>query len=265
MPSASSTTPDYLDIGSGKPIIMLPGMEGAKEFWRQQWPALAEHYRVIPCGYRRRPLRRHPTVAHYADDIVALMDELDIDRAAVISESFGGMVAQELATTHPERVAALVLCNTFDKARNENFGANMFTLSSLIHPFAFAMPQRWRLPLLDWVGKHYGFVMDQSPGNRALAEYILEHGLDPGFSDYVNRYRAGINADYRRALGEVAVPTLVLRGAEDRLVGKRTTASLLANLTDATLVEIADGGHCCQYSCPEATNRALLDWLTSVY
>ncbi len=265
MPNHTPHIPDHLDLGSGRPIVMLPGMEGAKEFWRPQFDALSRDYRLLPCSHRRRPLGTHWTVADYAADILALLDDLGIERTAVIAESFGGMIAQELATRHPERIAALILCNTFDRARNDHMGANMFTVASTLHPLVFALPRRFRLSFLDWVGKHRGFVMDPSPGNRDLAEYILEHGWDPGLSGYLNRYFAGTRADYRDALRSVTAPTLVLHGVEDRVVGERTIQSIADRIPGATVARIEGGGHCCQYSCPDATNQVLVAWLHQNY
>jgi aminoacrylate hydrolase len=182
----------------------------------------------------------------------------------VVGESFGGMISQELATRHPERVAALVLCNTMARAHGDHLGANWFTAASLLHPLAFALPRRLQLPYLDWIGKHRGFVMDPSPGNRDLSGYILEHGLDPGWC-YLNRYRAGLRADYRPLLPSIAAPTLILHGEEDRVVGERTIAELAGLIPGAAVARIEGGGHCCQYTRPEATNRALLDWLADHY
>lgn len=255
---------DYLDVGCGKPVVMLPGMEGAKEFWDRQWPELCRRYRVVAWSYPRRRFRADWRVADYAEEVLALLEELGLESVALVAESFGGLVAQELATTWPERVSALVLCNTFDRVRYEHFGLNMFTAASAIHPLAFVLPRPWRLGLLDWVGKHRGFVMDPSPGNRALAEYILEHGMDPGVGGYLNRILAGHGADYRRALEELRIPALILRGEEDRVVGERTVSSFLAHIPDVDLARIEGGGHCCQYTKPESTNQALLDWFERI-
>lgn len=255
---------DYLDVGCGKPVVLLPGMEGAKEFWERQWPELSQRYRVIACSYARRRLRLDWRMSDYAEEIVAIMDELDLDRAAVVAESFGGLVAQELATSWPDRVVALVLCNTFDRVRYEHVGLNMFTVASALHPLAFALPRPWRLPMLEWVGKHRGFVMDPSPGNRDLAAYILEHGMDPGVVEYLNRMLAGRHADYRNALGTLRIPVLVLRGEEDRVVGEATVASFLEHIPNVDLARIEGGGHCCQYTKPDTTNQALLEWFDRV-
>lgn len=266
--SAATTSPAQLpecrEAGSGKPLVLIPGMEGAWQFWSQQLRALSDRYRVVACSYIVRRPRHDRRVADYADDFLRLMDHLGIDRAAVVAESMGGLIAQELVTAHPERVAALVLCNTMDRPRPIPMGFNLFTLATLAHPLAFVIPERHRRPLLTWVGRHRGFVMDPSPGNAALAEYLLAHGLDPGLGGYLDRMLAGLKARYTERLGSIRVPTLVFRGTEDRIVTERVIRGLAARIPGADLAFVEGGGHCCQVSCPEATNRVLRDWLDSV-
>lgn len=256
--------PDYVEVGRGKPVIMLPGMEGAKEFWRYQLDEFGQRYRTIACGHVIRRPTLSARVADYAADVLRLMDSLGIEKAVIVGESFGGMVTQEIATAHPERTEAIVLCNTMDRVRRGGFGLNMFTMTTLVHQFAFLVPASRRKSLLNWVGKHRGFVLDPSPGNDRLVDYILEYGLYPGLGGYLDRIIAGAKESYSEKLTRLKIPALVLRGSEDRLVGPETIVELVGRTPGAELVIIDGGGHCCQHSVPEATNRAILDWLERV-
>ncbi|MFC1851189.1 alpha/beta fold hydrolase [candidate division CSSED10-310 bacterium] len=257
----NSMIPDYEDVGTGKAVVFLPGMEGAKEFWHFQAAVFKEKYRAISCSYIRRQPKLSRTIAEYAADIIRLLDSLHLEKAAIIGESFGGVIAQELTLAYPQRVVVLVLCNTVDRARSENFGVNMFTLATFIHPLTFFFPKARRKAILTWVGKHRGFVMDPSPGNDQLAEYILEYGLLPGIGGYMDRIIAGIKVNFTTKLETVSVPTLIIRGSEDRIVGPKTVAELVGRIPGAELALINGGGHCCQQTKPEATNRAILEWL----
>lgn len=259
-----SVIPDYLECGQGKPLVLLPGTEGAKEFWRFQWDDFGRAYRVVACSLPRLPLRPAHTTTDYAEAVLRLWDRLSVDRAAVIGESFGGMVALDLAIHHPDRVSALVLCNSVARFRWDNFGLNPFTLATAVHPFVFVLPGAARKPVLRWVGRNRGFVMDPSPGNDNLADYLLEHALAHGLGCNLDRWFAASRSHPDRRLSEVRMPTLVVRGTEDRVVPDSAIRELLDGIPGAELALIHGGGHCCPHTVPEATNRAILEWLIRV-
>lgn len=255
---------EYLDQGTGEPVVLIPGMEGTKEFWRFQQAVLRARYRTVVVEYPRRRPSLATTVADYAAHVIELLDELGIDRAAFVGESFGGVISQEIATEHPHRVAALVLCNTMDRPRYDHFGLNMFTLATLVHMGAFALPMAYRRSILRWVGKHRGFVLDPSPGNDALIEYILEYGTVHGLGANVDRMIAGSKARYAEKLRSIAAPTLLLRGTEDRVVSHATMQAMKDLIPGAELALIEGGGHCCQVTLPEETNRVLVGFLDRI-
>ncbi|MBU1671684.1 MAG: alpha/beta hydrolase [Actinobacteria bacterium] len=255
--------PDFIDSGEGTALVMIPGMEGAKEFWRFQQEEFDDRYRVVAVSLERRKPSLGSTVEDYAADVLRIMDSLGIDRAVFVGESFGGVISQHVAINHPERVQGLVLCNTMDAPRRMGFGLNMFTLATFVHQFAFLpfLSEETRRRLLRWVGKHRGFVMDPSPGNEVLIDYLFAHGLDCGGAAYLDRMIAGSRARYTERLGEIEAPTLVLRGSEDRLVSADTVLEFLGRIPGAELAMIRGGGHCCQHTTPVPTNAALGDWL----
>lgn len=256
--------PEYEAFGEGPPILMLPGMEGGTAFWRPQMEALAAGHRVVTCSYPRRRPSRSARIADYVADVLLLVEHLGLDRFALFGESFGGVIAQELAIAHPQRIAALALCNTVDRPRRGGLGLNLHTVATAVHPLAFVLPARPARGLLGWVGRRRGFVLDPSPGNAQLVEYILAHGLAPGLLGYADRIVAGMRARTTERLGAITAPTLVLRGAEDRLVGPETVLELVGRVPGAELALIDGGGHCCQLTRPEATTRALVEWLARV-
>ncbi len=95
------------------PLILLEGMGGDIPGWRRNIPVLAGELRVIAYDFRGNGNSDEPsgpaTMATFVDDTLALLDALGVDRAHVYGQSFGGMVAQEMALTRPERVRTLIL------------------------------------------------------------------------------------------------------------------------------------------------------------
>ncbi len=94
-------------------MILLEGMGGDIPGWRRNIPVLARELRVIAYDFRGNGNSDEPsgpvTMATFVDDTLALLDSLGVDRAHVYGQSFGGMVAQELALTKPDRVRTLIL------------------------------------------------------------------------------------------------------------------------------------------------------------
>ncbi|MBN2026974.1 MAG: alpha/beta hydrolase [Actinobacteria bacterium] len=258
--------PDYMEAGKGRPLIFIPGMEGAKEFWRPQVEGLSDAYRTITTSLPVWKPSMSSTISDCAASVVALMDELGLEKAVVVGESLGGMVTQELALYHPQRLSGIVLCNTMDRPRRGGFGLNIFTLASFVHQFAFLpfLSMDQRRSLLRWVGRRRGFVLDPSPGNSELVDYIIDYGLACGAAAYLDRIIAGVKVSYTAKLRDISVPALVLRGEEDRLVGAETVVELAGRIPHADLVIIDGGGHCCTYTRPEASNAAIRDWLRGI-
>lgn len=259
-----SVLPEYMEAGEGPVIFMIPGGEGAKEFWSPQLAAFSDRYRVIACDHPRFRLSRDRSMADYSDAFARLLDELGIEQAIMVGESFGGMVLQEFACRYHERMAGLILINTVDKRNRFGFGFNMFTLATLVHNLAFLpfLSDATRRRILNWVGKHRGFVMDPTPGNEMLIDYIVKYGTACGVSGYVDRAVAGSTARGNEVLRTIGVPTLVLRGTEDRLVHPFAPLSIAGRIPRAELKLIEGGGHCCSLTMPEETNRHIADWLS---
>jgi pimeloyl-ACP methyl ester carboxylesterase len=258
--------PDYQEAGSGFPLLLLPGMEGTHQFWEYQLAGLSGSNRVIACELARFPFSLRRSIDDYARATIRRLDCLGVKRTVVMGESFGGMVSQHLAIYYPERVAALVLCNTMDRPRRGGFGFNPFTLATFVHNLAFlpGLTRVQRKTILNWVGHYRGFVMDPSPGNDDFCDYIMEYGTEHGAVAYLNRIIAGVRGNYTSRLKEIGVPTLVLRGTEDRLVGAETVLQLAGHIPGAQLVLVEGGGHCCTYTMPEESNRVIIAWLEGI-
>ncbi len=100
----------YEAAGVGSPVVLAHAGIADRRMWDDQFPVLAERYRVIRYDLRgagNSPMVAGPYTLH--GDLEGLMDVLDIDRAAIVGASTGGAAAINLALEHPERVHALVL------------------------------------------------------------------------------------------------------------------------------------------------------------
>src|SRR5262245_28301079 len=106
----------YEVCGDGPPIVFAHGAGGNTLVWWQQVPLFARRHRVLTFDHRGFGRSRcepgFEQGRHFADDLIAVLDEAGIDRAAFVCQSMGGWTGLQLALAHPGRVAALVLSGT---------------------------------------------------------------------------------------------------------------------------------------------------------
>lgn len=105
----------YESTGEGPAVVFLHGGGGNHISWWQQVPVFEKTYRCITIDHRGFASSTDPNAegaARFADDLEALLDRLGIERAALVAQSMGGRTASEFALRHPQRVWALIMCDT---------------------------------------------------------------------------------------------------------------------------------------------------------
>ncbi|HXF32095.1 MAG TPA: alpha/beta hydrolase [Solirubrobacterales bacterium] len=180
------------------------------------------------------------TLSDLADDCVALLDHLGLDRAHVLGASMGGMIAQQLAIDRPERL--LTLISMFSNTGEPGVGQpTPEALAALLTPSPLeraAYIEASSAKAMLWASRRYG--------DRARAEALAAASFDRGiYPEGVTRQLAAMLASGPRAEGleALAVPTLVIHGLDDTLIqpdGGERTAELVP---EARLMLVEDMGH----------------------
>jgi pimeloyl-ACP methyl ester carboxylesterase len=180
------------------------------------------------------------TLSDLADDCVALLDVLGIDRAHVLGASMGGMIAQQLAIEHEDRLLSLV--SMFSNTGEPGVGQpTPEALEALLSPSPLerdAYVEASSAEAMIWASRRYG--------DRARAEALAAESFDRGiYPAGVNRQLAAMLASGSRADGlrALELPTLVIHGLDDTLIqpdGGERTAELIAG---ARLMLVEDMGH----------------------
>jgi pimeloyl-ACP methyl ester carboxylesterase len=173
-----------------------------------------------------------------AQDAVAVLDAAGVERAHVYGFSLGGMVAQQLALRHPERVRSLVLAAT------QPGGARAVAPDRDVQSFFRRRPN---LPTDEaaWasVAYNYSARCRREHADR-IAEDIgvrLTHPFAP--AAYRAQLRAAASHDCFRRLGGLDVPTLVVHGTEDRVVPVRNAELIAGAVPGARLHAVEQAGH----------------------
>jgi pimeloyl-ACP methyl ester carboxylesterase len=242
------------------PIVLLHGVGCDSRMFRPIVGRLEDSRVLIPWnmpGYGTKPLDGSVTFAGLADDVVADLDARGIGKAILLGHSIGGMIAQEVAATYPDRVAALILSGTtavfgsrdgtfqkeFLKARLAPLDAGK-TMAELASTFATGL---------------LGSNPDPDAGS-AVAALTAEL---PEAS-----YRAGLEClvtfNRRAELAGISVPTLLIAGEEDTNAPLKTMQRMAEIIPGARLVVLPQTGHLAPLECPDRFAEAVRQFLKTL-
>lgn len=241
--------------GSGFPLLLVMGLGYGRWGWDPLVPALVESHRVVRydnrgIGESEKPAGPY-TVAELADDAIQVLDERGIDRAHVVGASLGGMVAQELALSHPERVAKLaLLCTTAG-------GSHAYAMPApTVALFAEAATLAPELALRK-------FVENAVSARGALVDDLVERRREnpPDPAGWQAQAAAGAVFDASARLGEIDRETLVLTGNEDNVIDCRNSDLLAERIPGARLQVFPGTGHLFFWERPAEVAAALAEFL----
>ncbi len=228
------------------PMILLEGLGGDIPGWRRNIPVLARELRTIAYDFRGNGNSDEPagpcTMATFVDDTVALLDSLGIARAHVYGQSFGGMVAQEMALTHPARVRTLILgCTHAGPSRAVRADAKV------------PKGEPWRSLYSP------GFP-DRHPEH--VAEDLRIGAAQPKHPEGGRRqWEAMQTFDSFDRLPAIRAPTLVLHGADDLTISPENAKVLARRIPGAELVLLEGAGHLYHSEQPAEADGAVLDFI----
>jgi pimeloyl-ACP methyl ester carboxylesterase len=243
-----------------EPLVLLHGLGSSADDWFLQLPAFAPHYLCVAVDLRGHGLSEKPagryTVGLFASDVAALLRLLDLAPAHILGLSLGGMVAQQLGSAHPQVARSLVLLNTLPGLWPPPRRMVRAALRRLTPP--------WRKP-----------DMARAAG-RVAADLFPDPAAEIFRAQAAARIAANDPAAYRRAtmavarfwpgpaLGRIACPTLIVTGADDRVVPAVYQTRLRRALPHAQYVAIPGGGHACNIDRAAEVNAAVLEFLSHV-
>jgi len=252
----------YLEMGppDAEPLVLIMGWGGDHTAWAFQIPAFSQTYRVIAFDNRGAGQTEAPDIPYsirgMADDTIALLDALKVDRAHICGLSMGGLIAQELLFAYPDRVRTLQLHVTLGRldAWLRFRGESMAWMRSLDQREPFTKM------LLSWVLSPHTFEH-----NPALVQMLIARALDNPYPTtqvgFTRQAQAMEGLSTLDRLAQVRVPTLITVGADDLMVPPRFGRELAARIPHAELVEIASAGHLHMIEQPAAFNEAVLGFL----
>lgn len=255
-------TVSYDDIGESEvPIIFLHGFPFDKSMWQRQLDALKSSHRVIAYDIRGFGATHDEdsdlSIDLFTDDLISFMDKLDFDKAIICGLSMGGYIALNAVKRFPDRIEALILCDTqcnadTPEAKEKRYakmdeiasiGKAAFTdafIKSIFHPESLDRKK-------DVVERLRSVVNSNS-------SYHLINGLTA----------IAERSESCTMLGNVSIPTLIICGKDDALTPVARSEFMQEAIQGAELRIIEQAGHISNLEQPVAFNKHIADFLNTL-
>lgn len=251
----------YDVVGAGAPVVLLHGYPFNRSMWREQVEALSADYRVITPDLRGHgettATLELATMDEMAQDVAALMDELEIERATIGGLSMGGYVTLAFYRRFPSRASALILADTRPQADTNEARSNRAEQAEKV----------------------------LTEGMEAIADDFLKKALAPATfaerPEVVSRVRQmvtgtnpqgaaaalrgmAVRDDQTSLLPEIIAPTLIIVGSEDQLTPPGDARLMKSAIRGSRLEVIEGAAHASNIERPIEFNRALKEFLDAL-
>jgi pimeloyl-ACP methyl ester carboxylesterase len=259
----------YLDVGQGRPVILIHGFGGSMWQWEHQQQPLSAEFRLITPDLIGSGLSTKPEIEYRPEQMleyfIGFMDALRIRQATLVGNSMGAGLAIGMALTYPDRVAQLVLIDGLPANVRERL-----TSPSIKRALDTAAPS-WLASFGNWL---FGGVMIESVLKEIVHDPAL---LTPAVIERSNRnrQRPGVipplmtvrgtlplwESGFAKRIGDISHPTLILWGEEDQVFPLPAGEELQRTIKGSALVRIPNAGHIPQWERPDLANRAMIEFL----
>ena len=237
------------------PVLVLSNSLGTtRKLWERQVPLLADRFRVLSYdhpGHDTSELPEDPsTVEAFAGGLLALLDELGLERVSLCGVSLGGMVGMALALEAPERVERLVLACTSAYLGPPHAWADRARIARTdgIEAIADAVVGRWFTPEL----------VREEPDTVARFRAMLTATPPEGYARCCEAVGAW---DARERISSIAAPVLVIAGADDPATPLEHGELIASRIPGARLQVLERAAHLANVERADAFTSAVLEHL----
>ncbi|MEW6555177.1 MAG: alpha/beta fold hydrolase [Actinomycetota bacterium] len=254
----------YREYGEGEPLLLIMGLSANVDWWGDDLIApLAERFHVVAydnrgAGRSDRPEGPYP-IPLMAEDALGVMDHMGWESAHVMGASMGGMIAQELALSHPGRVRRLVLLCT-NCGGPEAVPASPEVLAMLYAPRkGLTQEDIARMSLYLLFPARY---IEENP--RKMDEFVEAYLVAPIEPQCFLWQITGVTMwSCHSRLADLRIPTLIMTGSEDVLIPPENSRILAGAIAGSELVVMEGGGHGFQVMYPVEMAERIVAFLES--
>ena len=237
------------------PVLVLSNsLMSTMAMWEPQMPALTRDYRVL-----RHDTRGHGasdttpgpyTIAFLAEDVIAMLDALNLQKVHFAGLSMGGMIGQQLGAVHGDRLLSLALCDTTSEMPNRSLWEERFAVAQRegIAGLVDGTIQRW-------------FTADFIARDPAAIQRVRTMILTTGLEGYLACAGAVRDVNQTATLSRIATPTLIIAGESDPACTVAQAEVLHREIPGSRLHVITEAAHLSNIEQPERFNELLIGFL----
>jgi 3-oxoadipate enol-lactonase len=259
MPKTDARNPRWTDRGEGLPLVFVHGFPLSRGCWQPQVDDLSSSFRIIAPdlpGFGGRPAASTAvTMDSFADDVASLLTDLDTEPVVLAGHSMGGYIALAFARRHPELLRGLVLVATRSGQDSAEAAAGRRATAEKVGSGGVAVVVDAMLP------KMLAPVHRDSESLAAIRGFMMSSSRDGVVAALLGM---ADRPDSTPGLSEIAVPTLVVTGADDEVMAPAESAALAEAIPGSRLRVLPDAGHMVAWEQPAAFAHELRDWLGDV-
>ena len=247
------------------PLVLIGGWASYRWIWFRQVPAFKEKYRCVVFDNRGAGKSSKPdypyTIEMMAADTVGLMEALNIKDAHILGISMGGLIAQQIAISYPEKVRSLILSSTQFGGRNyipmdDKTMALLIALPTETISVEQAREMRYRATFSPEFLKENRSILAQ------IDEWAEKHPT-PLFAQ-VHQSSATSEFNSELKLNKITAPTLILHGDNDRAVPTKNGELLAERIPNSKLKIIKDAAHFVIIEKYEEFNTEVMNFIDEV-
>lgn len=274
---------NYLESGSGEPLILIHGLTANLNYFKKQLPVLAKKYRVIAYDLRGHGLSEAAkglTLERYAQDLKEVLDFFGLKKASVVCWSMGAHVVFEYIRNFTcERLGKIVIIDMSPKllktddwhfglagasGKPGDFGHedNLLVLAAMCRDWdAYSRVVAERILMRPDESEKLRSGREASFKGKEDLPWIYEQTRSNNPFVIVSMWISMAMKDYRPVLPGITVPCLLTYGMESNYYGPDNYEYMKSRIPDATILPFEGCGHALHLQEPDKFNRAILDFI----
>ena len=251
----------WREAGDGDTLVLLHGIGGNSESWKEQLNQMCDQYRVIAWdmpGYGGSDSfgSSAPDVNEYSETLAALLNFLDVKKAHILGQSIAALIAARFCVRNPDRITSYLFAHgltglgSLEEEAREKAKRGRIEIFEALGPKRFAREKGAEI-----------MSTDVSQAASEVAVGIMAEVKPAGFRQAVEMLST---ANLFEDTALIQVPSLILCGADDPIASENICRTVVAALPDAQFCLIPGVGHYSATEDPEKFNQAVLSFLDTV-